>query len=84
MQKVAKNQTDVKWQDDYEVLDCIVSDWSEWTNCTASCGLGEKRRFRSVIKEPRKGFVCPALTEVKWCGSARNKCSDGADPYFRW
>lgn len=86
MQKVAKSQTDLKWQEDYEIEDCVVSDWSDWGNCTKSCGIGEKRRYRQVIKEPKKGRSCPVLTEVRWCGSARNKCNEGSDGevYFRW
>ncbi|XP_050420722.1 spondin-2 [Adelges cooleyi] len=53
--------------------DCRVSDWSEWSGCSVSCGIGEMQRRREVIKHPRgAGRQCPPLLETKWCGSARD------------
>lgn len=61
--------------------DCRVTDWSPWSTCSKSCGIGEMQRRREVLKHARRGGrVCPPLVETKWCGSAR-ACSKG---YFNW
>ncbi|XP_060526794.1 spondin-2 [Cylas formicarius] len=61
--------------------DCRVTDWSEWSACSKSCGIGEMQRRREVIKHARRGGrLCPSLVETKWCGSARS-CNKG---YFKW
>nr|CAD7592668.1 unnamed protein product [Timema genevievae] len=61
--------------------DCRVSEWSPWSTCSKSCGIGEMQRQRQVLKHARRGGkVCPPLVENKWCGSART-CSQH---YFDW
>lgn len=61
--------------------ECAVSQWSEWSSCSMSCGIGERVRQRKVTQEPSKGGqVCPPLKEKSWCGSARD-CHPG---YFDW
>ncbi|XP_066152781.1 spondin-2 [Euwallacea fornicatus] len=61
--------------------DCRVSEWSEWSPCSISCGIGEMQRKREITKHPRRGGrLCPALTETKWCGSARSCKKE----YFNW
>lgn len=62
---------------------CRVSEWSEWSACNKSCGFGEKRRERKVLKHAaRGGKPCPPLYEVHWCGSASN-CRK-KESYFSW
>ncbi|XP_068083478.1 spondin-1 [Anabrus simplex] len=61
--------------------DCRVTEWSAWSACSRSCGIGEMQRRREVLKHARRGGkVCPPLLETKWCGSARD-CNKG---YFNW
>ncbi|GLV44174.1 M-spondin [Carabus blaptoides fortunei] len=61
--------------------DCRVSEWSPWSSCSKSCGIGEMQRRREVVKHARRGGkLCPPLVETKWCGSAR-ACNKG---YFNW
>lgn len=61
--------------------DCRVSDWSAWSTCSKSCGIGEMQRRREVTKHARRGGqLCPPLVETKWCGSAR-ACNKA---YFNW
>lgn len=61
--------------------DCRVSEWSPWSECSKSCGIGEMQRRREVLKHARRGGrLCPPLVETKWCGSARS-CNKS---YFNW
>jgi hypothetical protein len=56
-------------------IDCVVSGWSEWTNC-APCNLdkGEQSRYRNIILEPQyEGSSCPHLEENREC-DVENDC----------
>uniref|UniRef100_A0A8C6Y727 Thrombospondin type-1 domain-containing protein 7A n=1 Tax=Naja naja TaxID=35670 RepID=A0A8C6Y727_NAJNA len=51
--------------------DCIVSDFSAWTECSKSCGKGLSYRFRHIVAPPSYGgSACPNLTEFQTCSSA--------------
>ncbi|KAA0189414.1 hypothetical protein HAZT_HAZT004944 [Hyalella azteca] len=64
-----------------QAVDCKVGEWSGWSACSKTCGIGEQVRSRNVTQEPRRGGLkCPSLTETTWCGSARDCPRD----YFRW
>ncbi|KAH6948524.1 hypothetical protein HPB50_024961 [Hyalomma asiaticum] len=62
---------------------CQVSGWSAWSACSQTCGLGQSRRHRRILRYPAKGAApCPPLHELRWCGSARSCRKPGT--YFRW
>ncbi|XP_028290490.1 SCO-spondin [Gouania willdenowi] len=44
--------------DETDCLDCIMSPWTEWSACSASCGLGSLFRQREVVRAPLPGGVC--------------------------
>jgi len=44
-------------------VDCVVSGWSNWTNCSASCGGGTQSHTRSIIT-PAVGTGEPCPTDL--------------------
>jgi spondin-1 len=41
-------------------VDCVLSEWTEWTKCSVSCGTGRQEKFRNVVVESQNGGVpCP-------------------------
>eukprot|EP00397_Hematodinium_sp_SG-2012_P003707 GEMP01003715.1.p1 GENE.GEMP01003715.1~~GEMP01003715.1.p1 ORF type:complete len:1022 (+),score=243.68 GEMP01003715.1:188-3253(+) len=50
---------------------CHVTDWSQWTSCTATCNGGQSFRDRRIKgEEVRGGHTCKAvLKEVRTCGT---------------
>lgn len=50
-------------------VDCKMSSWSSWGDCTTSCGAGFSTRTRSKISDAEHGgAVCPtSLADMKMC-----------------
>lgn len=47
---------------------CSVSDWSSYSSCTKSCGVGTHSRTRSVVVHANHGgYICPELTSTTAC-----------------
>jgi hypothetical protein len=48
---------------------CDVSDWSQWSGCTATCGTeGKRTRMRGIVKHAdHGGYVCPDLKQTEGC-----------------
>ncbi|KAJ9573470.1 hypothetical protein L9F63_009130 [Diploptera punctata] len=60
---------------------CRVTEWSSWSACSVSCGIGEASRSRRVMKLSRRGGrPCPSLAETKWCGEH----TDCPQRFFKW
>ena len=56
------------------VIDCQVSDWSDWSKCDVACGIGTSSRTREVLRpESNGGRQCPSLEESRSCRAT--KCS---------
>ena len=52
----------------WAAVDCMVSEWSEWSECNKSCGKGHTLRSRMVKLEPGPGgSACPETVQRKKC-----------------
>merc|ERR1712178_469550 len=48
--------------------DCTVSDWTEWSSCSQSCGNGLSERTRFIVNEPvYGGEPCPPFRNRRPC-----------------
>ena len=54
---------------DLAKVDCVVSEWVEWSDCDRSCGTGQLKRQRQIIHFPRNGGeLCPSeLIQTTGC-----------------
>ncbi|CAB1322867.1 unnamed protein product, partial [Coregonus sp. 'balchen'] len=58
-------------------MDCMVSEWTEWSECNKSCGKGHTIRTRMVKLEPNfGGEPCPETVQRKKCNI--RKCKRGS------
>ena len=47
---------------------CVVSAWTAWTKCSATCGGGRHTRTRSIVRKPMfRGSPCGALWQKQQC-----------------
>ena len=57
-------------------LDCKVSPYSDFNDCSLTCGGGTKTRTRDIIQNPTgTGLACPVLSETEPCNT--QPCVEG-------
>lgn len=54
---------------DRDPIDCLLGEWTEWTQCSSDCGKGWHQRKRNIMQSPYLGGqACPEdLTMVTEC-----------------
>lgn len=62
---------------------CQVSDWSDWSSCSATCGKGWVTRTRSILSQPQNGGKkCPRkLSKRKKCRMM--KCGEDHQNWYQ-
>lgn len=49
-------------------IDCVLTAWTPYSQCTKTCGAGERMRSRVVVTAPRHGGKsCPSLQDTVHC-----------------
>jgi hypothetical protein len=57
------------------MIDCEVSDWTEWSNCSLPCDGGNSTRTREILVTPEfGGRLCPAMVESRACNTRECDC----------
>ena len=60
------------------VIDCVLSDWGQWSECDAKCGTGIMSRQRTILRAPENGGKhCGSLAQKRGCQGYR--CSSAHD-----
>jgi len=58
-------------------INCLMSEWSSWSSCTADCGGGVRGHTRSIMVKPKNGGTpCNTVEEQEACatGSCDRNC----------
>merc|ERR1719502_2190688 len=51
-------------------VDCVMSEWSGWSKCTAECEGGVRSRTRSLLVKPKNGGIaCNTAEETEACNT---------------
>ncbi|XP_058879421.1 SCO-spondin [Acipenser ruthenus] len=71
--------------DEQGCVDCIVSPWGQWSECSQSCGLGSLFRQREVLREAQPGGVCnTVLFDIRACFSQACPASGQWTEWSEW
>jgi len=66
-------------------VDCRMSEWSEWGECTKECGGGSHLKTRSVLVEPTGGGeMCPNKAQRKTCNVESCDVDCGLTEWTAW
>jgi hypothetical protein len=50
------------------VIDCVLSEWEQWSECDVKCGTGMMSRTRTILRAPENGGKhCGSLTQKRGC-----------------
>ncbi|TRY51451.1 Thrombospondin type-1 (TSP1) repeat/EGF-like domain containing protein [Cryptosporidium tyzzeri] len=59
--------------------DCIITEWSDWSECSTTCGVGSQISTRSIVVPEQNGGKCDHdLSKIQECNAS--VCSKSCDP----
>jgi len=50
-------------------VDCVVSNWGNWTTCSKTCGNGTQTRTRTIVSPAQFGGSCVSTSETQSCNT---------------
>lgn len=66
-------------------VDCVMSEWTDWSNCSKPCDGGTHTRTRKVLQAPlRGGKPCGPTIETKTCNSTPCAVNCKLSPWTPW
>lgn len=56
------------------MIDCLLSEWGQWSECDAKCGSGTRTRTRTILRAAEMGGKhCGSLIQRQGCEGYRCK-----------
>jgi len=66
-------------------VDCVLSEWSGWSKCTADCEGGVRSQTRSLITKPKNGGIaCNTNEETEACNTMSCDRDCTLAPWTSW
>jgi len=66
-------------------VDCVLSEWSGWSKCTADCEGGVRSQTRSLITKPKNGGIaCNTNEETEACNTMSCDRDCTLAPWTAW
>merc|ERR1719502_2500844 len=66
-------------------VDCVMSEWSGWSKCTADCEGGVRSRTRSLVVKPKNGGIaCNTAEETEACNTMSCDCDCTLEEWTEW
>lgn len=74
----------VDFEQTCQARDCVMDEWSEWSECSNSCGRGRQHRKRAIVQEAAfGGKPCPTATKSKQSCYGEYGCLQQSVEYSR-
>lgn len=66
-------------------INCAVSAWGAWSDCSKTCGTGTQKQTRTVTTQPQhNGNACPSLEQSRNCNTDACPVDCVVSEYGEW